>query len=283
MPAPELLRQGIGGLVFNFLLPVLTFSVLAIAPFGIDLITVPVTSIVTVLGSYAIAWVVFTKLMARDLPAPTRGSLIVASVWCNCTYLGLPIVTGVIGNHVSRVPIVFDLLGMSPMLFTLGAALSMRYGQTQQRPGMISGLRHVITRPPFIAAVLGLLVNAANVPIHPAAMQAMAYAGGAVAPLMMISVGLGMTMPRWSSLPVLAPAVIIKLVVAPVIAYAVAAPLIPEGDVFRATMLEAAMPTMMLTMVFADRYGLDADVLSQAIVISTVASMLTLPFLAGIV
>lgn len=283
VPAPSILRQGIGTLVFNYLLPALTFSVLATAPLGSDLFTVPLTSVITVIVSFACSWLVYGMAMSERISAPTAGALMLAAVWCNCTYLGLPIVTGVIGDHVSRVPIVFDLLGMSPMLFTLGATMSMRMGQTEERQSIPQGLRHSVTRPPFIAAIVGLLVNAAGVPVHPTIIGALSYAGSVVGPLMMLSVGLGLSMPRRASMAILVPALAIKLVLAPLVAYVIAQPLIADPDVFRATMLEAGMPTMMLTMVFADRYGLDTDILAQAIVVSTLLSMLTLPVLVGLI
>jgi predicted permease len=282
-PAPSMLRQGIGALVFNYLLPALAFSVLATAPFGSDLFTVPLTSVITVVISFGCSWLVYSMALAAKISRPTAGALMLAAVWCNCTYLGLPIVTGVVGEHVSRVPIVFDLLGMSPLLITLGAAMSMRFGHTAEQQSLTQGLRHVVTRPPFIAAMLGLLANAADVAIHPTIMGALSYAGSAVPPLMMISVGLGLSMPRRAALAILAPALGIKLVLAPLVAYVVARPLIADPDVFLATMLEAGMPTMMMTMVFADRYGLDTAILAQAIVVSTLLSMLTLPILVGLI
>jgi predicted permease len=281
-PDPSVLRQRIGSLVFNILLPALAFSVMATAPFGSDLITVPLTSVITVVVSYACAWLVYGMAMSAKIPKPTAGALILAAVWCNCTYLGLPIVTGVIGDHMSRVPIVFDLLGMSPMLITLGATMSMRFGRTEEQQRIMQSLRHILTRPPFLATIVGLLANGAHIGIHPTILDVLSYAGSAVPPLMMVSIGLGLRMPRRTSAALLAPAIVIKLVLAPLVAYVVARPLIADPDVFLATMLEAGMPTMMLTMVFADRYGLDTDTLAQAIVVSTIVSMITLPLLVSL-
>jgi predicted permease len=54
----------------------------------------------------------------------------------------------------------------------------------------------------------------------------------------------------------------------------------PDPAVLRSAMLETSMPTMMLTMVFADRYGLDEATLAQAILLSTIVSVATIPFVA---
>ena len=81
-------------------------------------------------------------------------------------------------------------------------------------------------------------------------------------------------------LPVLLPVVVIRLVAAPLAVYWLAVRITPDDDVLLATMLEASMPTMMLTMVFADRYGLDESALAQAILVTTIISMITLPTVA---
>jgi len=275
-PAADV-RRGIGALVFNFLLPALTFQVLSTAPLTSDLWTVPLTSGVTVVATLGVAWLIYARSLRTRLAMPTIGALVLASVWCNATYLGLPVVTGAVGEHVRRVPIIFDLLGMSPLLFTLGVMVCVEYGTHGTKHSIGEGLRQVAILPPFLAAVAGLLVNVSGVPVHPALQDVLARAGATVASLMILSVGLGLAGVRWNTLPMLLPAVGIKLVVAPLVAYAVVRPLIADADVFRATMLEAGMPTMMLTMVFADRYGLDGETLAQAILISTLVSMITLP------
>lgn len=275
-PAADV-RRGIGALVFNFLLPALTFQVLSTAPLTSDLWTVPLTSAVTVVVTLGMAWLIYARSLRMRRALPTIGALVLASVWCNATYLGLPVVTGAIGDHVRRVPIIFDLLGMSPLLFTLGVMVCVEYGTRGTKHSVVEGLRQVALLPPFLAAVAGLLVNLAGVPVHPMLQDVLTRAGATVAPLMILSVGLGLAGLRWGSVPILLPAVGIKLIMAPLVAYAVARPIIADVDVYRATMLEAGMPTMMLTMVFADRYGLDGETLAQAILISTLLSMITLP------
>lgn len=279
VPLAAEVRRGIGAIVFNFLLPALTFHVLSTAPLHIDLVTVPVTAIATVLTTLVIGWVVYGRLLHGKLSAPTTGSLLIAAVWCNATYLGLPIVTGAIGEHVQRVPIIFDLLGMSPMLFTVGVMMCMHYGTRDAGITFAQSLRQLLLLPPLLAAFAGLCVNVTGIPIPSVVTVLLSQAGSIVAPLMIISVGLGLAPFRIKWLPWIIPAFIIKLVVAPFIGYVVALPLMGNTDVFRATVLEAGMPTMMITMVFADRYGLDGEMLAQVIVVTTVASMLTLPLL----
>jgi len=281
VPAADVVRRSIGSVVLNIFLPALTFKVLATAPLGSDLWAVPLVSIITVLASFAISWLVYARLLRSRLSAPTIGALIVASTWCNATYLGLPVVSAVVGVDYQRIPMLFDLLGMSPMLFTLGTMICVEYGTRGERHTVGEGLLQAVKLPPLIAAVLGIVVNLMHITVPSVIMDACGVAGSVVAPTMLFSIGLALRPPKWDQLAVLAPSLIIKLGIAPAVGMIMIGLLIADAHVARATLLEAAMPTMVLTMVFAERYGLDEEILAQAIVFSTVVAMLTLPFIAS--
>jgi predicted permease len=228
--------------------------------------------------------------VCRKIPglnAPAVGALILAAAWPNVTYLGLPVVSNVVGEHVQRIPILYDLLGVTPLLFTLGVVICVEFGSRGPRHTLTEGLRQAATTPPMIAAIAGLLVNLSGLTIPSVIITAVHSAGQVVAPLMLFSIGLALRAPNTRALYALAPSLIIKLVAAPLLGVALTALTLAtaasdaDADVLRAIRLESAMPTMVLTMVFAERYGLDEELLAQAILISTVLSMLTLPVVAG--
>lgn len=280
VPDPSVVRQSIGSIVLNIFVPLLTFGVLSTAPIGSDVWSVPLISIVSVVVGFGLSWLIFAGLLRSHLSPPVIGSLIIASTWCNAMYLGLPITTAVVGEHVGRVPILFDYLGMTPLLFTLGTIVCVEYGTRGQRHTIGEGLLQALRMPPTLAVIAGLAVNILQIPIAPFILDACTTAGKVVAPLMLFSIGLALRWPRMRMLPVLAPVVLIRLVAVPISVMWLATRITPNADVLRATMLEASMPTMMLTMVFADRYGLDEQALAQAILVTTIVSMITLPLVA---
>ncbi len=280
VPPPETMRRVIGAMVLNVFLPALTFNVLSRAPVSMDLVAIPAIAMVTALGSFAIAWVVYARGLRSKLQPPAIGALLLASTFCNATYLGLPVVTSVVGLDYARVAILFDLLGMSIILFTVGTVICVEYGTRGERHTLAEGIKQVATLPPFIAAVIGLAVNMAGIAIPEFVMDFTRVAGQVVAPVMLFSIGLALKVPKLSTLPLLSPSLLIKLVVAPAIGYLLIGLLISDAPTARATLLEAAMPTMVLTIVFAERYGLDEELLAQAILFSTVVSMVTLPIAA---
>lgn len=277
IPSATDLRAAIGSMVLNVFLPALTFQSLATAPLSHELWMIPAISIATALVSAALGWLVVVRVIGSRLHDAQMGALILAATFCNATYLGLPVVTKVVGPDFARIPIVFDMLGMSPVLFTLGAWIGIRYGSSSDQRTIGHSLRSIFTLPPFLAAVAGLLLNIAGVPLPGAVTTFTSMAGSVVAPLMLFSIGLALQAPQRRQAAILAPSVVIKLVVAPLVAYALSHLTPMASSVELATVLEAAMPTMVLTMVFAQRYHLDTELLAQAILFSTVLSMLTLP------
>lgn len=283
IPPPDVVRRSIGSVVLNIFLPALTFRVLAQAPIDSDLWAVPTVAIACIVVSVSIAWLVYARWLQRHLSMPTIGALIVASTWCNATYLGLPVVTAVVGQDYQRIPMLFDLLAMSPMLFTLGTMICVEYGTRGERHTIGEGLLQAAKLPPLIAAVAGLMVNLLGVSVPSVLMDACTTAGNIVAPAMLFSIGLALRPPQWRMVPMLAPSLLIKLMLAPFIGWLMIGWLISDPIVAKAALLESAMPTMVLTMVFAERYGLDEEILAQAIVFSTVVAMITLPMIGGLV
>jgi hypothetical protein len=285
VPDSTEIRRIISAVVLHAFLPALTFTVLYQAPLTPDLWQVPVVAIVVTLCSFALAWLVFAVALRSRLDRPAIGTLILASTWANVTYLGLPVLTSVLGAEWSRAAITFDYLAMTPLLFTIGVATCIHFGTHREAStSMLTRLIAVLRLPPFIAAAIGLLLNAMHVPVHEVVLRATTTLGHTIAPLMIFSVGLALR-PHPDHVKghalAIAPVTVLKLVVAPAIAIVIA-PLVGLHDSgAKAAILESGMPTMMLTMVFAERYGLDVHLLANTLLVTTLLAMLTLPVLAS--
>ncbi len=289
VPDADTVRRSLGGVVMNFFLPALTFSVLFRAPVNAELWQIPITALVCVIVSLTIiySFLFLAKKYMKGLTNPIWGSLMLAATWGNVTYLGLPTVTALLGEEYRRIPIYFDLLAMTPLLWTLGVMIAEHYGkkttpllgQSQSRAMMLRGIRIMLTLPPFWSACAGLLCNIAAIPVPEFILKASALMGNAVPPMMIFSIGLALRMPHLHHLAWIIPPIIVKLLCAPYIGFLCAEAVGLQGDVLKATVLESAMPTMVLTMVIADRFFLDIDVLAQIIALSTIVSFFTVGLL----
>jgi predicted permease len=67
------------------------------------------------------------------------------------------------------------------------------------------------------------------------------------------------------------------LVLAPLVALSLVVGLGMQGIPAMGTVLEAAMPAMVLGLVFSDRFGLDTGLYAAAVTLTTAVSLVTLP------
>lgn len=273
-------RALIGRLVLWFLLPALAFRTLWSLPENASYWKIPLVATITCLVCLALAWIVFRSRESK----PTVGALLYASGWSNATYLGIPILTAVIGSHATRYAVLYDILALTPLLFTVGSVIGIVYGDKGHRQRRTETTRAILPLPPLVAAVAGIIANRLHVNLPTSVVDALSVASSLVAPLMLVSIGMALRPPRMATMRRIAPAVGITLVVAPVVAWIVGHRLVGlDAESLLAVTLEAGMPSMMLPMVFAERYGLDSQTLAEAIVVSTVASAFTVPVIAILV
>ena len=271
-------RQTITALVYVLLLPALVLQTLWQAPLGLD-----VAKVAIVAGSGVLAGMLAAHLIYRFSGTPKKiaGAMILASAFPNATYLGLPVLESTLGEWARSVAIQYDLFACTPLLLTVGMIIGRHYGSGANGENMLASLLKV---PPLWAAVVAVALNSADVPMPSLLQNWLQMMGGAVVPLMLIALGMGL---QWSSfrlhnLPTVAPVLIIQLLGMPLLVWGLAHILGLRGDLLTAVVLEAAMPCMVLGLVICDRYRLDTGLYASVVTLSTALSMVTLPFWFGL-
>lgn len=171
----------------------------------------------------------------------------------------------------------YDLFACTPLLLTVSVMLARHYGeQGEQDEHPFVALLKV---PPLWAAIAGVILNLAGVPIPAWIEGFLEKIAPSVAPLMLIALGMGL---RWDTLKsrqmlLLWPVLVIQLLAMPLLALGIATVGGLEPRLVAAITLEAAMPSMVLGVVLCDRYRLDPALYAGAVTLSTVLSLLTLP------
>ena len=267
------MRRALTDLVYYLLLPALVLLVLWRAPLGVDSILIALLAAAGVLAGLVLMW-----LMCRfcKMPAPVAGALLLAAMFPNATYLGLPVLEATLGPWASRVAIQYDLFACTPLLFTLGILIARNYGSSQYGGSILLSLFRI---PPVWAALAALLLNLGEVPRPPVISGLLDTLSSGVVPLMLFSLGLSLQWDhsRWRLLPSVIPVVIIQLLLTPLLVWGLAMATGMQGLMLSAVVLEAAMPSMVLGIVICERYGLDNALYATAVTVSTVASLVTLP------
>ncbi|GIV54769.1 MAG: transporter [Candidatus Kapaibacterium sp.] len=283
LPASEQVRGIIAGAVFTAFLPALTFrSMVLHAPVGSVLWKIPLIAALSISVALVGGWLFLRR---PGWSAPRRAALLLAAAFGNVTYLGIPILSAVVGVDRTFVAVLYDFAASTPLLWTLGVGVIALL--TADTVSIQNVGRRLLVLPPLWAAGAGLLWQViVGQQLPPLLDHLSAFAGALVIPLMMFVLGLSLRweyLRRWRELVGVA---ILKLLVVPAVALMAALLLGLDNRTACATVLEAGMPTMMLVLVVAERFALDSEAVASAIVVTTLASAATLPlwwYLASII
>jgi hypothetical protein len=269
-------RLAVTGLVYYLLLPGLVLSVLWGAPMGAESLRISAVAAGGVLASLVLGWAVLRAF--RTGPRAT-GTLLLAGAFPNATYLGLPVLEATFGEWARRIAIQYDLFACTPLLLTVGILLAGHYGDGPRENPLLTLLKV----PPLWAAAAAVALNAAGIAQPSWLVAFLESLGTGVPPLMLIALGMGLTWGAWSwgRLPGVALVLILQLAVMPALVWGLAGGIGLSGEVFRAVVVEAAMPTMILGVVLCDRYGLDTGLYAKAVTLTTAASLLVTPLWHG--
>lgn len=266
-------RRAITGLVYYLLLPALVLSVMWRAPLGVEAFQIAGLALLGLLTALATAWVWY---QVRRTPSTQTGALLLAAVFPNAIYLGLPVLEQTLGPWARSVALQYDLFACTPFLLTVGVMIARRYGVHEDKEKAWKALLKV---PPVWAAILGISLNKIQVPLTDWMANFLNMLASGVVPLMLISLGLGLYWPKqWThQLGLIVPAVVIKIALAPLVVWSGALVLGTSPELRVAVVLEAAMPSMLLGVVLCDRFGLDTRLYAETVTVTTLLALGSLP------
>lgn len=275
------LRQKLNRLVLAVFLPALNFKVIYGATVDATFWQIPLLALGGLLLTVAVGGLVYGLL---PLDRRARGALVLAGAFGNVTYLGIPLLQGVFpaaALQVTTVAILYEMT-ITPTNLVLGQSLASRYAGAPPI-GFAESLRRVAALPLLWAIAAALTLNLLHVPVPEFVIGATSLLGNAVSGLMILSLGMALRIEtlraRGRQLAVLLPCVGIKLALSPLIVWAGTRLLAVEEPFAAATVLEAAMPTQLVVLIVADRFGLDTELAALAVLVTTIASFFTLPLI----
>ena len=192
----------------------------------------------------------------------------------NTAFMGYPVNLGIFGYDGFLRAIFCDIATMCIFLI-LSFVLVIKFGGTVKK-----AIRKIALFPPLWAIIFGLGLNILNIPIGPVLDNVVHYLGDGAIPLIMISLGLSIDLSGLSrSKAMVGFTSVMKLLFFPLVAFVVASFLGLLNLEFTVSIVEAAMPSGMLSLVLAITYKLDYELTSDCILINTVISLITLPII----
>lgn len=273
----DLTRQVLTTLVFDLLLPALVVDVLWRAEIGIEALKISVFGFAVIIFGALLAWLISLcwRIEHRRL-----GAAMLGIAFPNVTYLGLPVLEQTFGPWTRALVIQIDLFAATPLVLTLGVMLSRHYGAAAKAEPM---WRSLLKNPPLWAALAALSLNLCGVAMPAWLLQILDRMAAAVIPLMLIALGLGLRWDswKWRNLPLCGLVLALKLAVMPLFGYGLGLGLGFSGDRLTALVMEAGMPSMLLGIVYCDRYRLDSGFYAMVVTLSTLCAIISLPFWHG--
>jgi len=260
-------------LLVNILIPILfIYTLITAAPDAITELPIIVAIIVLihVLGPI----LMYLHLKRRDYDNSTKGVFYICVTFNNALFIPLPLVLMFVGAIGLPIVIIFSLTQMT-LLATLGSFMGAAFGGDNGGYGKIT--KDALTFPPFIAAIIAVILFLVNIQIPGDVAYVLSFSGPITTYLALIAVGLGIGV-RFSLVEIRAALevvsirqILIPILVIPVIIFSGLSQL-PASILI----LESLMPPAVLTVVYAKSFKLDSE---KAATIVTVGTLLLLPII----
>ena len=200
-------------------------------------------------------------------------TLVVAAVFVNGGNYGLALNQFAFGSEAVARAVVYYVIS-TLCVYTVGVTAA-ALGHQPLR----AALAQVLTVPAVYGLILAGGLRALGWELHPALDRAVSLLSQAAIPVMLVVLGLQLAEARtWphARLGLIGVAAFLQLVVAPLAGLGLAGALGLTGVTRQAAVLEAAMPTAVITTILAVEYKLDSALVTGAVLASTLLSPLTL-------
>lgn len=218
-------------------------------------------------------------LVARAwrLAEPVRGVLLLAVPLGNTSFLGYPLIQALLGEAALPYAVAYDQLGSFLMLSTYGLVVLAWHAHGAAPTARDIGLR-ILRFPPFLALLVALLAMPRELP--PALDMLLAALASLMLPLVALALGmqLKLRLPPGMRAP-LALGLAGKMLLLPVLAFGLCAPLGLVGEMRAVAVLQSGMPTMVTAMALAAGAGMAPTLAAALVGYGVVLGALTLPLL----
>ncbi|MBQ2665477.1 AEC family transporter [Methanobrevibacter sp.] len=258
-------------IVMYILMPCMIFHAIYSADLSL-LSKLSILPFVILASSFITGIVSYFILRQLGLDDRTLWSVLVTVMIANTAFMGYPVTLGIFGQDGFLRAIFCDMATLCIFLI-LSFLLIMKFGGTAK-----AAVKRISFFPPLWAVILGLGFNFFNIPIGPVVDNTVNYLGQGAIPLIMIALGLSIDFSAIKrSRFMIAFTSVMKLAFFPAVAFIIASKIGLVDLQHTVCVVEAAMPSGMMSLLLSITYKLDYELTSDCILINTVISLITLP------
>lgn len=217
--------------------------------------------------AYGITRILMVKKEERNL-------YMYMTIWSNVGYMGFPIIASIFGEGAIFYATIFNLIAHVSN-FTLGIMLMSTEGKKALH------LKSLLS-PGMIASIIAVIMFAANLRLPIMLNDTIKTVGSTTTTLAMVVIGIAL-----ANIPIksvfteirLHPYVIIKQILLPLFAWAVLKNIIINPYLLGIVIVIIAMPVGTSAVLFANRYENNVVLATKGVFITTLASIVTIPFI----
>jgi predicted permease len=223
------------------------------------------SSLVIMLGCLLVAWLVF-KLFRKK-----HSGLYVSISMMNTVNIPFPVIylaygaEGLAGATLFYIPNVI-------LIYTLGIYIMAGKGGKEN-------VKEVLRQPVVYAAVAGLLLNFLNVSVPALAVSSLDFISKLAIPLVLLVLGYNLSRARITSFPTTLLACFLRMGVGLAIGLGIVSVLQINGVYRSVVILDSAMPAAAASAILAARYRSEAEMVSSVVFLTTLVSLVAIPFL----
>lgn len=287
---PKTMPAYLGKFLFWVGVPISIVAFLRHAQLSASLWLAPVVAWAAMLLGVGLAWWLsrrsstpfpFTK-QPLALSQPERGSFLLASMLGNTGYIGYPVALALVGSQDFAWALFYDLLGSTPGAYGLGVAIAAHFGGTSHQskaarpPTQWQPVQVMLQNPALWSFGIGLLCRDCPLPLLlETGLRSFAWCVVALSLIL-----IGMRLSQLTSLKRLKPAIVsigIKMLLVPLLLGLGLWATGFTGSMYRAVLLQMAMPPAFATLVIAEAYNLDQELTVTTLILGCLALVLLLP------
>ena len=209
--------------------------------------------------------------LALKLERPVLIAVLVGTMFGNTGNYGLPLVSFAFGENALRYAGLYFVT--TSILFNTVGILIASLGHTNLKDAILGLLRV----PTVYGVLFAALLNGFDLELPVALDRTFDLAAGGSIPMMIVLLGIELSRVQWSSeLRGVGLSVSLRVLIAPLVAFALSALLGMQGAVWQAGVTQAAMPAAVNTTILATEYKLNSSLATAIVFIGTLLSPLTL-------
>ena len=259
-------------------LPALIFSALANMEFSIhEQSSLLIANSIFLIASFILAYL-FGKTIR--LNKKTFSTIFICLAFGNVAYLGIPALTQSLGQEILPEASLIVAVYLFWM-FTIGIGFLEFWSKKVKKDAFKKVLLSLIKNPLLLAVIFGLAFSYLNLGIPNIFQQSLDMLAASVTPVVLVVIGLFLGTAKFGKITDWIPSFLFALgtlILLPAAFYLVIKTLgyLPQN--FSISIIDAAMPLAITPFALAEEYNLDKNFIARSVVLSTVLSVITLPF-----